>query len=261
MRQPYGVTTPCNRHRTHSVAREYRWIVKSSEEWQAEFRALNPSARSAYLDDYSGLPGPRANTALVAAVARTADSPFIRQLVESGDEFRMMCGAAASAFQGQDPAFLTDAHALASDGRWRVREGVAIGLQLLGDTSPSALTSIVLTWADDPDPLVQRAAAAAICEPRLLHTSESATVAITVCQQATGHLRSMPLENRRTPAVRALRQALGYCWSVAVAADPTRGLPSFEALDTTDADIEWIVNQNSRKKRLAKLLEPSPARE
>ncbi|MCX6502219.1 MAG: HEAT repeat domain-containing protein [Microbacterium sp.] len=190
-------------------------------------------------------------------MAGVADAPLIQQLMESGDEFRMMCAAAASAFRGQDRAFLANAHSLASDARWRVREGVAIGLQLLGDTMPSALTSIVLMWADDPDPLVQRAAAAAICEPRLLRTPESAAVAITVCQRTTDHLRRMPIENRRTPAVQALRQALGYCWSVAVAADPLRGLPAFHSLDTKDAEVEWIVNQNSHKKRLTRLLEPS----
>lgn len=259
MRPPYGVTTRGDQHRIHPPAREYRGIVKSSEEWQAEFRAVDPSDRNAYLDEHSGLPGPRANTALVSAVARIADVPLIRELVESGDEFRTMCGAAASACQGRDRGFLADAHDLASDARWRVREGVTIGLQLLGDTMFSALTSIVLTWADDPDPLVQRAAVAAICEPRLLRTPESAAVAITVCQRTTVHLQRMPSANRRTPAVRALRQALGYCWSVAVAADPARGLPAFASLDTHDADVEWIVHQNSRKKRLARLLEPSSA--
>lgn len=238
---------------------EYRGGVKTCEQWQAEFRVLPPSARRAYLEEHSGLPGPRANTTLACAVAGMADGPLIRELLDSGDEFRMMCGAAASAARGQEPPFLEDAHALASDDRWRVREGVALGLQLLGDTDPSALTSIVLTWADDPDPLVQRAAAAAICEPRLLHAPEAAAIAIVVCRRTTSHLLRMPVDKRSTPPVRALRQALGYCWSVAVAADPPRGLPAFESLDTRDPDIEWIVSQNSRKKRLARLLTPAPA--
>jgi hypothetical protein len=55
--------------------------------------------------------------------------------------------------------------------------------------------------------------------------------------------------------VRTLRQALGYCWSVAVAAAPAAGLPRFQALEEyDDRDVAWIVRENRRKARLAKLL-------
>jgi hypothetical protein len=48
---------------------------------------------------------------------------------------------------------------------------------------------------------------------------------------------------------------LGYCWSVAVAADPPNGLTRFIALESTDdADVRWIVRENAKKARLAKLL-------
>ena len=53
-----------------------------------------------------------------------------------------------------------------------------------------------------------------------------------------------------------LRQALGYCWSVAVAADPDAGLPLFHVLEAhPDRDVAWIVRENSRKARLTALLE------
>ncbi len=55
--------------------------------------------------------------------------------------------------------------------------------------------------------------------------------------------------------VRALRKALGYCWSVAVAADPAAGLARFRALEhDDDSDVQWIVRENSKKSRLARLL-------
>lgn len=55
--------------------------------------------------------------------------------------------------------------------------------------------------------------------------------------------------------MRSLRQALGYCWSVAVAADPVAGMPRFLALgDSTDRDVAWIVRENGKKARLARLL-------
>ena len=54
--------------------------------------------------------------------------------------------------------------------------------------------------------------------------------------------------------MRTLRQALGYCWSVAVAADPESGLAAFRALDESDPDVAWIVRSNAGKARLTGLL-------
>lgn len=113
---------------------------------------------------------------------------------------------------------------------------------------------LVLDWATDPHPLVQRAAAAGICEPRLLVGPAAAAVAIEVCRRTTSALAARPAESRRDTDVRSLRQALGYCWSVAIAADPGQGLPAFWALDDQDPDIAWIVQENLKKARLTRLL-------
>lgn len=220
---------------------------------------MDRAAWVAYVEEHSGLPGPRANTSLVSAVAQVADEDLIEELLEDGSEFRSMCAAAAIARRAQDQAFAVRARVLASDARWRVREGVAIGLQLLGDEAPSALVPLVLSWANDPDPLVQRASAATICEPRLLRTPEAAAVAIEVCRRTTGHLASTDPALRSDPDTRVLRQALGYCWSVAVAADPHNGIAAFQAVDTRDPDVAWIVKQNLSKARLAKLVEQASA--
>jgi hypothetical protein len=46
--------------------------------------------------------------------------------------------------------------------------------------------------------------------------------------------------------VRNLRQAVGCCWSVVIAADPERGLPALETLRaSTDPDIRWIEKRLS----------------
>jgi hypothetical protein len=220
----------------------------------AELQSLERSVWPSFLAQHSGLPGPRANLTLVEKVATIADAPTIDELVRSGEEYSLMCAAAALGRRADDAEYQSRAHALASSRLWRVREGVAIGLQLLGDIAPARLTAVVLDWADDPDPLVQRAACAAICEPRLLHTPEAAATAIEVCTRATRQLAALPAERRARPDARTLRQALGYCWSVAIAADPDPGVAAFRDLDTADSDIAWIVNQNRRKKRLSVLL-------
>jgi hypothetical protein len=80
-------------------------------------------------------------------------------------------------------------------------------------------------------------------------------VAIEACDQATRSLAARPVSGRKDEPVRSLRQALGYGWSVAVAADPAAGLPRFRALgEHDDPDVAWIMRENAKKARLAKLL-------
>ena len=223
-------------------------------EYRDALAGLPPAEWPAYLDEHSGLPGPRGNIELALVVAELASPELDDALIASGDEYRTFCGVVGLGDRGADPEVRERLRRHASDDRWRVREAVAMALQRLGDTDPPSVEEIVRAWADDPDPLVQRAAAAAICEPRLLVTPEAAAVAVEVCRRATVALAARPAEERRRPDVRTLRQGLGYCWSVAVAADPGPGLAAFEALDTGDPDVAWIVRENRTKKRLARLL-------
>jgi hypothetical protein len=52
-----------------------------------------------------------------------------------------------------------------------------------------------------------------------------------------------------------MRQALGYGWSVVVAALPAEGLPAFHRLEASDdPDVAWVVRENRRKARLKRLL-------
>jgi len=75
----------------------------------------------------------------------------------------------------------------------------------------------------------------------------------------TGDLACLSDADRRSPSVRTLRQALGYGWSVAIAALPAEGLRIFAVLQrSADPDIAWIVRENSKKHRLRKLLDAAP---
>lgn len=220
----------------------------------SELRALDASDWPAYLESRSGLPGPRANLTLVGTVARTADDAVVDALLADGREFVTMCAAAAVARRADRPDAEARARSLAADDRWRVREGVVIGMQLLGDESTAAVIDIVERWADDPDLLVVRAAVAAICEPRLLRDEHARSCAVEVCRRCTARLLAVPVAGRKDPSVRTLRQALGYCWSVAVAAAPETGLAAFRSLPRDDADVDWIVRENRKKKRLRAVL-------
>ena len=220
-----------------------------------ELAQLDRSAWPDYLDAHSGLPGPRGNIELAVAVADLSDAAFDDVLIASGDEYRTFCGVLGLGDRAGDPAVVDRLRHLATDERWRVREAVAMALQRLGDADLGRLLEIVQDWAEDPDPLVQRAAAAGVCEPRLIRSVDAAAVALHVCERATELLARRPAESRRDPSVRTLRQALGYCWSVAVAADPAPGLGRFAVLrDSSDPDVAWIVRENLKKTRLTRLL-------
>jgi hypothetical protein len=230
--------------------------VPRRDRYRTELRSLDPTRWPAYLLEHSGLPGPRANLELVQAVADEGDRTRFDRLIATDDEYLVCCGVVGLGrllADGVDVAERLRAHA--ADARWRVREAVAMALQRLGDADIARLLDLVDSWAGDPDPLVRRASVAGVCEPRLLTSPDVAARAVDVCERTTRSLTAWPPADRRATQVRTLRQALGYCWSVAVAADPVAGLPRFRALAASDdPDIAWIVRENSRKARLARLL-------
>ena len=212
------------------------------------------AAWDAYLTAHSGLPGPRANLELLHAVAAAATPQYLWHAAASSDEYLAMCGAAGLGrlvVEGDAEAAVR-LRELAADDRWRVREGVAMALQTLGDADPATLRTLTTAWADDA-PLVQRAAVAGLCEPRLLQTDDAVRHTLAVLDQVTTALVALPGPRRAEPGTRALRKALGYAWSVAVAAGPEVGFPRLERWAThPDADVRWVVRENLRKARLGR---------
>jgi HEAT repeats len=228
------------------------------QQYREVLRARDPQSWVPFLREHSGLPGPRANLELVEAVADIGDLPTFESLVDSDDEYLVLCGVVGLGqilANGPGPKLEKALRVFATDGRWRVREGVAMAVQRLGDADPARLRRLTAAWASDPDPLIQRAAVAGMCEPRLLTSADNAAHALALCQEVTDSLAARPAALRTTDAVRTLRKALGYCWSVAVAADPAAGLPLFTVLSgQEDSDLQWIVRENRKKSRLARLL-------
>ncbi|HEX9645211.1 MAG TPA: HEAT repeat domain-containing protein [Acidimicrobiia bacterium] len=222
------------------------------DEHRKALAALDPREWRGYLAANSNLPGPRGNLELVEAFADLAEPGLIRALAAADDEYEATCGAAGLGrlLAEGDPQAADELRALATDGRWRVREGVAMALQRLGDADMDGLVALVTDWAAGPS-LVQRAAAAGICEPRLLRTADAARAALDLIETITSTFASLPPSRRADADVRTLRQALGYCWSVAVAAAPAHGFTRLEWWATTDdPDVGWILRENLKKKRL-----------
>ncbi len=203
-----------------------------------------------YLKANSGLPGRRANLELVTAVGEEADADLLWRLSASSDEFLALCGTAGlGRLAKTDPdTVLPWLKELAEDPRWRVREGVAMALQRLGHASMSQLIAEMEAWSKG-GPLVQRAAAAGLCEPALLKKPDEVRSVLLILDHIT---RSMAAtRDRKREGFRVLRQAMGYCWSVAAAANRAAARPLFvKWLRSSDPDIAWVMKSNLGKARL-----------
>jgi hypothetical protein len=217
--------------------------------------------REAYLLTNSRLPGPRANLELLDAAGDVLEGDEALRLAALGptaapkgtaSEFLPCCGLVAIGrlVAEGDRALVPVLRAAAGDERWRVREAVAIALQRWGDVDVDSMLATVEPWTGG-SPYEARAAVAAACEPRLLASTGAVDGTVRILDEATRALAGLPVP-RGEPG-RVLRAALGYGWSVAVAADPVRSLPAFERWAASgDADVRRVVRDNLGKSRFSR---------
>jgi hypothetical protein len=233
--------------------------VSKREAYRKTLRTLD--AWAPYLLEESALPGPRANLELLHAVVDEGDTALFLELLRhtadraptgTREEFLAACGATGlgeSIARGDDSLWPM-LRELAADPRWRVREAVAMGLQRVGDRDMDRLIREVEGWVDG-SPLERRAAAAGLCEPRLLGHEIHARAVVGILDRITASLEG---EAGGRGEVRVLRQGLGYCWSVAIVACPEEGKRRLEEwARSDDPDIRWVVRENLKKKRLERL--------
>ena len=229
---------------------DYRKKLRQLENWDA------------YLMQESGLPGPRGNLELAQVVADEGNAQlFERYLTYNADlaptnspyEFLAFCGVVGLGRLLADggTGYLETIRQCASDRRWRMREGVAMALQRLGDVNMDLLVQEMQPWSIG-NPLEQRAAAAALCEPRLLKHAAHAHAVLDILDKITASVRQ--IQDRKNDNFLALRKGLGYCWSVAVVASPEDGKKLMEKwLADPDKDVRWIMHENLKKNRLVRL--------
>lgn len=228
------------------------------EELRRAFRrAKDPQA---FIREHSNLPGPRGNLELAQAVADEGDEALFRRLVAWGPDrapentpagFLPVCGLVGIGRLVAEGTvdLASELKASAEDPRWRVREAVAMGLQRWGRADMKGLIAEMRRWAGG-SLLERRAVVAALCEPDLLDDAPDARRVLALLDRIT---RSVTRErDRRREEFRVLRQALGYGWSVAVAALPEEGIARLDVwMISDDPDVRWIMRENLRKRRLA----------
>jgi hypothetical protein len=228
--------------------------------YQEQLRAL--SDWDSFLLKESGLPGPRANLELVQAVADEGTLDLFQRYLtytpdrastNSPEVFLTVCGVVGLGrlLAEGDVDQLAKLRDCANDPRWRVREAVAMGLQRWGDADMPALLKAMNDWVKGAL-LERRAAAAAVCEPHLLKEPQHAKRVLKLLDTITTSIVREP--NRKAEDFKTLRQALGYCWSVAVVALPMEGKPAIEKwLVNPDPDVTWIMRENLKKNRLQRM--------
>jgi hypothetical protein len=228
----------------------YSHILQQTNDWDA------------YLCAESGLPGPRGNLELAQAAADLGTPAQFaswlgwtaeRAPVNSPEEFLAFCGAVGLgrlAAEGHLEV-LERLRQCAADPRWRMREGVAMALQRLGQHDMDALLQALPPWIEGR-PYEMRAVAAGLCEPALLKQPRHAAPVIGALDRITARLATWP--ERKSAEFQALRQGMGYCWSVAVAAYPAEGMPRLAAwAESPDRDVRWVVRENLKKQRLIRV--------
>ena len=184
---------------------EYRAYLCSHDEWIS------------YLLQESGLPGPRANLELAAAVAEEGDLKFFQECLSYDQpglatnvptDYLVFCGVVGTGklLAKGDPSGLPILRQYASDARWRLREGVALGLQYLGAQDMPALIAEMAEWSQG-NFYEQRAAAAALCEPKLLKREDEVVRVLEILDAITAAIPHVN-ERKRDDFI-ALRKGLG----------------------------------------------------
>jgi len=224
--------------------------LKSIEKWDV------------YLMQESGLPGPRGNIELGQAVAEAGnENTFLHLLsftpekapVNTQEEFLAFCGTLGLGkllIEGKMEYF-NKLRFLASDPRWRTREAVAMALQNYGENHIEELIKQMEEWSEGND-YEKRAAAAALCEPKLLKDRRNVSKVLQILDNITGSINNS--EDRKSEGFKALKKGLAYCWSVAIVGYPDEGKKIFEKWTSSpDKDIRWIIRENLNKERLRRM--------
>ena len=233
-----------------SSINNYRQQLKELKDWVP------------FLRKNSGLPGSRGNLELAHVAAEEASRkqieeflsiPFEEAKENTPEVFLVFCGVLGLgkliAHGGREQ--FDRLRGYASDPRWRIREAAATALQLVGDQSTDLLLKEMKKWSNG-NWLEKRAAAAALAEPRLLKEVKVAKQALQILDTITKKMEAA--ESPVNEEFKILRQGMGYCWSVAVAALPETGKPLMEKwLSSRNKDIRWIMKENLKKSRLVKM--------
>jgi hypothetical protein len=232
----------------------------------------NEEGLTVYLVSNSNLPGPRGNLELAEAFVNTIEAYAEEETeklwylctklthfspseapVNNPKEFLVFCGTRGIGTLGTSHAFFPKAilrlKELASDPRWRTREGVAMAIQSMIEKQPRKTLSEIAKWIENDSWFAMRAVAAGVAEPALLKDDQTAKSALELHKKIFAKIAAA--QQRKSSELKTLKQGLGYSLSVVVRAVPREGFEYMRQLaEGQDADTRWILKENLKKNRL-----------
>lgn len=239
--------------------------MSKRESYERKLVNMTPRQWETYLKEHSNLPGPKPNLELAQAFARIGTlmdfKKFIKLDYRKAPEntpasFLTICGLLGL---GRYLAKYHDARLLqmlkkrANDPRQRIREAVILALHVIGKKKITRLLKYAKMWVEGSY-FEQRAAITALCKPDLLTERNVCLETLDLLDWVTASM--MEDNTEADEGFLALKEALSYCWSVAVVALPEKGKPMMERWIKEDHPIiNNIMRENLKKKRL-NLIEP-----
>jgi hypothetical protein len=142
----------------------------------------------------------------------------------------------------------------ANSPNWRLREGVTLGLQFIGEEDADAMMAILRRWLPSATLLELRAVVATIAHPPILALRQDvADEGIDIAGEIFARIQSVDASSRGQEPFKVLAKGMGFAVSVIVAAAPERGFKMMRRFATSgDADINRILKENLGKSRLTK---------
>ena len=252
---------------------------KSKRENQlSELRAISfdSKALANYLLSNSNLPGKRGNIELGFSFADYVEENYNRgnlsifnyclslidenneqKNVIGNEEFLPFCAIVALGRIGKIDHTKKDEvinllKKYATDGRWRIREAVAMAIQEIMDVNPKKTMERLIRWLDAKDYLVQRALVAGLAEPRLLKNYKIAKISLEIHKEIIKKVTKE--KDIKDPNYQVLIKGLCYTLSVVVAGIEDEGFKYLEELARINNPvIKKIVRENLKKHRLRRL--------
>jgi len=235
------------------------------------------SGKSSRLESYivanRNLPSPRANLELAYALSGLLDEIKKKDLaklfslfiewgsisskqapVNDPKEFLPFCAARAIGKIGSieekfRPKAVNLLRDYSKDNRWRMREAVTMGLQFLLDKYPQQMVDQFNIWIKDENFLELRAVVTAYADPALLTRKVISQNGLKTHRKVLDIVHAS--EDRKSDEFKALRKALGYTFSLIATIYTPNSFGVMKKLAATgDKDLQWIVRENMKKKRL-----------
>ncbi len=210
-----------------------------------------------FLIKNSNLPGPRANLELIFGLAEIYENQEVilewlnitEDKADTNDpkSFLPFCAAVCLGkmyTKKENPEFIAILKKLANDGRWRMREAVAFGFQIIGEYNFNYLKSFFSEWIKESNNLEKRAILVSLAHPKFLD-EEKAKFCFKISEIV---LKQMDRDDN----FEVLKKGLAFTISVFTAANPVLGFSFIKKWIGKDKVIDKIMKENLKKNRLVR---------